>query len=1355
MKKKLLLLNLFLFLTSTALAELPDCFVKKGTWRETLIASREKLSQEESKIDAAEFAKTDIKLGDWYYAGIGNDYKHLSREVRGGKEVLDVNKPLKIREKQYKWNKLSGFKPDVVYDFTKLADVSEDEYILLRNTVTVPQDLPKGAAPAIAFSTAKGSLIIQNGGQARAVREGEQCVVLNGAAASIPTKKGTYPIVAVVDLSRNAQPYIWYHFTDESKDRAMDRSAMKERRLALFEKTLEAFKKDPASKLEMLLDKYADIWPTTSDWKPGDTSYIANQYKSKKQLAILNQKMEDFGPATTQALEPMVSALNEMKGETLEEAALKFALPAIILKVDKMAKSFKSMRLAINDQAKTFEGKYPNAKKYLAEVDALEKELTQWTSKGLSKGKVAIGEYAAVEAKITAAQQRILLDNPLLRFEKLLVASGGIRLSTNWGGACTMGRRLEVLSPVAPDGKLTTIHDGSISSYELDWDAKKILFSDGTKISEMDVDGQNLRVIKDREKGVDESSRRYNPCRTPNGDIMFVSTACEQAVPCTGGGGVANMHLMDKDGKNERRVTYDQDHNWDPAVLNNGRVVYTRWEYTDLPHYFSRLLMSMNPDGTDQKEYYGSASYWPNAMYWTRPIPGHPTKIVTIVSGHHGVSRMGEMHLFDPALGRQEADGSVQQIPGYGKIVEPRIADNLVGNSWPKFIAPYPLGTSPQKDGAGTYFLVSVKESKTKPWQLCLVDIFDNITPILTGDYAMPVPVLPRAKPQAVPSRVDLAKKTGTAMITDIYKGPGVQGFPKGSIKKLRVGTYHYRYPGNGTTNACSHQGGWDIRRIMGTVPVDEDGSAFFEVPANVPIFVQPLDADGQALQVMRSWFTCQPGENLACIGCHESQNMAPPATVSTAARRSPSKITPWNGPMRGFSFDREVQPVLDRKCVGCHDGSKKERPDFRAKRLHKDYEDLYSPAYMALQKYVRRAGFENDWHTPSPGEFQADTSHLMKLLKKGHKNVRLTRDEWDRLYTWIDFNIPYPANWSESHRNPNEKSVATREKMFQLYASIDDRIETTTLALPEIAKYEAPPKMQASKNKVTVKGWPIIPEVKDPKSEEQKSEGPKPEDALELNLGDDIKMKLVKVGAGEFVLGDPNGFADETPRAAKIDKPFYIGTTEVSLAQYKQFDPDHENKFIETRGKDQSRRGAFAMDRPNLPVVRISQDQATAFCEWLSQRTGKKVTLPSEEQWEWACRAGSDKPYSFGTLEDMGKDVLLNIAGGKTANWNYGRAEKFNDGCDFVNECGNKYPANAWGLYDMHGNVAEWTTTDYQPLKDVGGAKGTEQIPYKVVKGGSWNDLAKFATSASRWRYPKHQPVYNVGFRVVVEEEK
>ena len=190
-------------------------------------------------------------------------------------------------------------------------------------------------------------------------------------------------------------------------------------------------------------------------------------------------------------------------------------------------------------------------------------------------------------------------------------------------------------------------------------------------------------------------------------------------MPCVGGGDkVANLFIMDADGQHVRQLTFDQDHDWYPTVLNNGHVLYTRWEYSDSPHYFTRLLFTMNPDGTNQAAYYKSNSYWPNSTFYARPVPGHPTKVVAVISGHHGVQRMGELIVFDPAQGRYEATGAVQRIPGCGQPVEPIIRDQLVNDSWPRFLHPYPLSEK--------HFLVSCKPTPDTPWGIYLVDTFDN-----------------------------------------------------------------------------------------------------------------------------------------------------------------------------------------------------------------------------------------------------------------------------------------------------------------------------------------------------------------------------------------------------------------------------------------------------------------------------------------------------------------------------------------------------------------------------------------------------------------------------------------------------
>jgi len=552
-----------------------------------------------------------------------------------------------------------------------------------------------------------------------------------------------------------------------------------------------------------------------------------------------------------------------------------------------------------------------------------------------------------------AAAGETLHANPLLDFEYMLVvkrSENQLGLSQNWESNSSLPKNgydneIALLSLAKPKRDLVTIFrppkGAFVGDVDLHFDADRMLFSmpgsNGRwQVWELARGCNPLSRTERAENGFGDPRQlplieepdvdNYDACYLPSGDIIFCSTAQFTGVPCvTGSSHVCTLYLYERDSGRIRALTFEQDHNWCPTVLNNGRVLYLRWEYSDIPHYVSRILFHMNPDGTGQMEYYGSNSYWPNAMFYARPIPNDPTKFVAIIGGHHDVPRMGELILFDTAKGRREADGVVQRIPGRGKKVEPIILDGLAGASWPKFLHPYPLSDE--------YFLVSAKPAPESKWGIYLVDVFDNMTLIKEIEgYALfePVPLRKMPRPPVVPNRVDADRTDAVVYMADVYRGGGLDGIPRGTVTKLRLFTYHFAYHGmGGQVNRIGLDGPWDIKRIMGTVPVEADGSALFRIPANTPISIQPLDGEGKALQLMRSWMTAMPGETLSCVGCHERQNTSPPVTQTLAGRRPPSEIAPWYGPRRGFSFEREVQPVLDEFCLGCHDGAVEDRPNF------------------------------------------------------------------------------------------------------------------------------------------------------------------------------------------------------------------------------------------------------------------------------------------------------------------------------------------------------------------------------------------------------------------------------------------
>ncbi len=1102
---------------------------------------------------------------------------------------------------------------------------------------------------------------------------------------------------------------------------------------------------------QMAWERADSIWAL--DWKSGDVGTVAGRYVKHTSGATLQARSRELAAKAADG-----AGLGAVRQVYYESKALKEAVAEVA------AIDLEAMRRAIRDLAHTFPERYSKSTDYLERLATLEKVIA-----AASDGTDIEAVGKAGQELLSLRVEALLTANPLIDFDKLLVVKRGAKnlgLPANWVTNASIGKtgydnEVAVLSPVAPGGTLTTFHrpdkGAFVGDVDLHWDADRMMFSSigangRWQVLEMDIDpetGVGTGAPRQVNPGLEPDVDNFDPCYLPDGRVIFSSTRAFHGVPCVGGGSpVANLVLLDRDTGVERQLCFDQDQNWCPTVLNNGRVMYTRWEYSDTPHYFTRLLFHMNPDGTGQMEYAFSNSYWPNSTFYARPIPDHPTKLVAIVSGHHGVRRMGELIIYDPGKGRHEDQGTVQRIPGYGKPVPPRIADALVNNSWPRFLHPYPLSDK--------YFLVSCQMTNNSPWALYLVDVFDNMLKILdVPEYAIlePVPLRRLPKPPAIPDRVDTSMKTAVLHLQDVYTGPGLAGVPRGTVKKLRVYEFHFGYNGMGGHINVGIDGPWDVRRIRGTVPVYEDGSALFRVPANTPLAVQPLDAEGRALQVMRSWYTAMPGELATCIGCHEQQSSTPRPKPTIASTKPPSDIEPWRGPVRGFGFKREVQPVLDKYCVGCHDG--KPRP---GKPPRPNFADTgpgwrkFTNSYIALHPFVRRPGPESDYHIQKPLEWHASTSELVQILQKGHYGVKLDAEAWDRLVTWIDLNVPNHGTWAE-HRGAIDKVVQRRLAMRTKYANCVENPEQYETPEPERVPFVKPPPVPKRKPfRGNVPGWPF-----DGAAAKRLLTAVEAPPRLALDLGEGQKLELVLVPAGEFVMGSATGCADEHPQCrVKIDKPFYMGSCEVTNAQYARFDPAHTSGVISVMNKDHGYRGRAA-DGAKQPVIRVSWQRTMAFCEWLSKRTGRSVSLPTEAQWEWACRAGTTTPLNYGTLDtDFG--ALANLADKDLTQLCIRDSPKWipaivsvKDGAVVTTDVGRYNKPNAWGLHDMHANVAEWTLTTYKPYpyaadgRDDGSAAGS-----KVVRGGSYYDRPHRARSAVRYNYLPWQCVHNVGFRVV-----
>jgi len=1048
---------------------------------------------------------------------------------------------------------------------------------------------------------------------------------------------------------------------------------------------------------------------------------------------------------------------------------------------------WQSLRLAIEDLEQTFGVRYAKGREYLGRLETLKK-----THDDLLADAQAAEKLKEAAAAFAALRTEALLANPLLDFDRMLVvkrteSSPGMGLVANWESNSSLphtgfDNEIAVLSDWRKGGTLRTLFrpEGGrfVGDVDLHFGADRMLFSMPGKngrwqVHELKADGTGLRELPlITQPDVDN----YDACYLPSGNILFTSTAPFVGVPCvTGASHVSNIYLYEPAGGRIRRLTFEQDHDWCPTVLNNGRVLYLRWEYSDIPHYVSRILFHMNPDGTEQMEYYGSNSYWPNSVFYARPCPNHPTRFVGVVSGHHDTRRIGDLVLFDSALGRREADGVIQRIPGYGRKVEPVIRDGLVGGKPPKFLHPWPLSDK--------YFVVSAKMSDGAGWGIWLVDVFDNKVLLKEEPfYALlePIPLKPSAPPPIIPDKTDPARRDAVVFVADVYVGNGLKNVPRGTVKQLRLLTYQFAYHGmGGQVNRVGLDGPWDVKRILGTVPVEADGSAYFRVPANTPIAVQPLDGKGRALQLMRSWMTAMPGEVLSCVGCHEPHGTVAPQRQAIAVTKTPADIRPWYGPPRGFAFKREVQPVLDAYCIRCHDGRPRDdgrripdfttRPDVQPQGKDRNYTTgtRFSPSYMALRSYVRGHTIESDIHLLDPGEFHADTTLLVQMLDKGHHGVKLDAEAWDRLVTWMDLNTPYHGTWREIVGDKKvDHQRSRRRAMNQRYAALEEDPEADADLKPAVLQVSSPAAPEPAAPPAAgppCPGWPFDAAA----AKARQAQVGLPVERT-VDLGGGVALALVLVPPGEYVMGDANGCADERPASpVRVGRPFWMGKVEVTNEQFAQFDARHDSRlehgdFLQFSVQERG----YPLNGPRQPVCRASWLQATAFCRWLSEKTGEAFTLPTEAQWEWACRAGTATAVNYGGVEaDFAKSANLadyclrfvdtfgwGLPSGAVPPWRPA-VEGVNDGHRVSAPVGS-YSPNAWGLHDMHGNVWEWTRTTHRPYpyqaddgRDSGGAVGD-----KVVRGGSWYDRPGRCRSAFRLGFPPWRVVYNVGFRVMCE---
>lgn len=540
----------------------------------------------------------------------------------------------------------------------------------------------------------------------------------------------------------------------------------------------------------------------------------------------------------------------------------------------------------------------------------------------------------------------------------------------------------------------------------------------------LDAEGPTPRQIT-RGTGLQQEST--DPIYLPNGRIVFMSPRAGGLVQCGDWAWADCMFSMNPDGTGLRQLTLAKEGEWDPSLMDDGTIMFTRWEYVMRFWRPTQLIWNARPDGTNPRVIGGFLTGERNYAM-CRQIPG--TGKVVCVEAHHHNDGSGNILLVDLKHGRDSQAGHQVLVNGSGDC-------------------PYPLSES--------YFLISYDPNgygrpdarAAREVGLYLADSFGNLE-LIYRDASMsamfPLPIRARKRPPVLPETVPQAgEEGGVFFIQNVNKG--LPASMQGKARYLRIVEAHERCIRTIPCNLWSGIGGFETKTVLGTVPIESDGSAAFRVPAGKAVFFSVLDEHYQALHTMRMTVDIKRGERMGCVGCHEPTHTAPPRKTTTlAALRAPSDIKPPPWGVQNFGFPKLVQPILDQHCTQCHDGTEAEGKGLNLRTgseaaeafvpevytiTDEGYRACYTyKSYWNLQPYIRAAHIHN-YLTP-PGTWGSRVSPLMQLLAQGHQQVKLSQTEWRILCAWIDCNLPYLDDWRKYAVDVDLRRQAKNQQMHQ-----------------------------------------------------------------------------------------------------------------------------------------------------------------------------------------------------------------------------------------------------------------------------------------------------------------------------------
>ena len=631
---------------------------------------------------------------------------------------------------------------------------------------------------------------------------------------------------------------------------------------------------------------------------------------------------------------------------------------------------------------------------------------------------------------------------------------------------------------------------GMITTADLSYDGKEVIFAlrrGGHVASNPVAHIEDISYYKDEKsnyqvfkigidgKGLKQlTTGKFNnldPCWLPDGGIGFISDRKPAYAYCY----VVTspvLYRMESDGSKQIRLSANYLMDFTPSVLNDGRIIYTRWEYVDRPACPIQSLWAIKPDGTGLSAYYGNRVISPGTFMDAQPIPG-TNQVIATATNHNGPCRGGIVAI-DPSKGAN-APEAVRNLTPEINIYAHRIGGGPWGNGMldtrvrGQYEKPFAI--------SATRFLVS------KGGTIQLRDFKANAISLISPEGGMgwycPMPVRKTKLPPllfgsiaALPKDGSVSGAWATIYMQDVYNGlePHVK---RGQIKQIAViqeiekSTHspqnNRRLDGRGMRNIAvfgfqfplvSCGATYAPKKVWGFADVQKDGSAAFKVPSEVPIYFLALDAEGRALQRMRSFTHLMPGEIQGCVGCHADRNSVAssgPKLMATAVRRKPQELQapPWG--VKGFSYQEVVQGVFDRNCLKCHN----ERKQDGNVDLTGDMTDFFNVSYDILartgtqseRRWIRHgspSGAKYDkvrgmspytewiWTINGAGanvleikpmRWGSPASKLAEIIRTGHPDkkgkprVNVPAADRKRVYLWIDLNVPYYGTSSSNHK--------------------------------------------------------------------------------------------------------------------------------------------------------------------------------------------------------------------------------------------------------------------------------------------------------------------------------------------------